>query len=69
MNISGELVIGLSAIFYTGLGAVLAYAFRIKCSELSMCYCFTCKRDVDGENELYQLELEHQDHIPHSTDT
>jgi hypothetical protein len=63
MNISGELIIGLSSIFCTGLGAVLAYAFRIKCSELSMCYCFTCKRDVDGENELYQLGHEKQTHL------
>ncbi len=73
MNISGELIIGLSSIFCTGLGAVLTYAFRIKCSELSMCYCFTCKRDVAGENEMYQLENEQQthlaeDHIPHPTD-
>jgi hypothetical protein len=72
MNISGELIIGLSSIFCTGLGAVLGYAFRIKCSELSMCYSFTCKRDVHGENELYQLEHEQQthlaeDHIPSPT--
>jgi hypothetical protein len=40
---------------------------------MSMCYCFTCKRDESGENELYQFEHEHQSHlaegdIPHSTD-
>jgi hypothetical protein len=73
MNISGELIIGLSSIFCTSIGVVLAYAFKIKCSELSMCYCFNCKRDVAGENEGYQLEHEQQthlaeDHIPHSTD-
>ncbi len=74
MNISGELIIGLSSIFCTSVGVVLAYVFKIKCSEMSMCYCFTCKRDVDGENKMYQLENEHQashlaeDHTPHSTD-
>jgi hypothetical protein len=67
-NISGELIIGLS-----GIGAVLAYVFKIKCSEMSMCYCFNCKRDVRGENEFYQLEHENQtshladDHIPSPT--
>jgi hypothetical protein len=72
-NISGELIIGLSSIFCTGIGAVLAYVFKIKCSEMSMCYCFNCKRDVRGENELYQLEHENQtshladDHIPSPT--
>jgi hypothetical protein len=73
MNISGELIIGLSSIFCTGVGAALAYVFKIKCSEMSMCYCFNCKRDVRGENEFYQLEHENQtshladDHIPSPT--
>jgi hypothetical protein len=73
MNISGELIIGLSSIFCTSIGVVLAYVFKIKCSELSMCYSFVCKRDVAGENELYQLEHEHQtphlaeDHVPSPT--
>jgi hypothetical protein len=72
MNITGELIIGLSSIFCTSIGVVLAYVFKIKCSEMSMCYCFTCKRDVDGENEGYQLEHEQQthlaeDHIPSPT--
>jgi hypothetical protein len=39
-NVSGELIIGLSSIFCTGIGVVLAYVFKIKCSEMSMCYCF-----------------------------
>jgi hypothetical protein len=39
-NISGELNIGLSSIFCTGIGVVLAYVFKIKCNEMSMCYCF-----------------------------
>jgi hypothetical protein len=69
-NISGELIIGLSSIFCTSVGVILAYSFKIKCSEMSMCYCFTCKRDVHGENEAYELEHEYQtqnlpeDHIP-----
>jgi hypothetical protein len=73
MNISGELIIGLSSIFCTGIGAVLTYVFKIKYSEISLCYCFNCKRDVSGENVFYQLEHEHQtshladDHIPSST--
>jgi hypothetical protein len=71
-NISGELIIGLSSIFCTGVGVALAYVFKIKCSEMSMCYCFNCKRDVRGENEMYQLEHEQQthladDHIPSPT--
>jgi hypothetical protein len=70
MNISGELIIGLSSIFCTGVLGALAYVFKIKCIEMSVCYCFKCKRDVRGENEFYQLEHEHQtshladDHIP-----
>jgi hypothetical protein len=74
MNISGELIIGLSSIFCTSVGVVLAYVFKIKCSEMPMYYCFTCNRDVDEANKMYQLENEHQashlaeDHIPHSTD-
>jgi hypothetical protein len=72
MNISGELIIGLSSIFCTSVGVVLAYVFKIKCSEMSLCYCFRCKRIVAGENEMYQLENEHQthlveDHIPSPT--
>jgi hypothetical protein len=63
VNISGELIIGLSSIFCTSVGVFLAYVFKIKCSEMSMCYCFTCKRDVAGENEMYQLENEHQTHL------
>jgi hypothetical protein len=59
-NISGELIIGLSSIFCTGVGVALAYVFKINCSEMSMCYCFNCKRDVRGENEFYQLEHENQ---------
>jgi hypothetical protein len=71
-NISGELIIGLSSIFCTGIGVVLVYVFKIKCNEMSMRYCFNCKRDVRGENEFYQLEYENQtshladDHIPYS---
>jgi hypothetical protein len=57
-NISGELIIGLSNIFCTAIGVVLACVFKIKCNEMSMCYCFNCKRDVRGENEFYQLEHE-----------
>ena len=73
MNISGELIIGLSSIFCTGVGVALVYVFKIKCSEISMCYCFNCKRDVRGENEFYQLEHENQtshladDRIPSPT--
>jgi hypothetical protein len=72
MNISGELIIGLSSIFCTSVGVVLANVFKIKYSKMSMCYCFTCKRDVNCEIEMYQLEHEQQthlaeDHIPSPT--
>jgi hypothetical protein len=72
-NISGELIIGLLSIFCTGITSVLAYVCKIKCSVVSMCHCFNCKRDVRGENEFYQLEHENQsshladDHIPSPT--
>ena len=72
-KISGQLIVGLSSIFCTGVGVALAYVFKIKCSEISMRYCFNCKRDVRGENEFYLLEHEHQtshladDHIPSPT--
>jgi hypothetical protein len=46
MNISGELIIGLSSIFCTGVLGALAHVFKIKCIEMSVCYCFKCKRDV-----------------------
>ena len=47
VDISGELIIALSSIFCTGIGSVLLYVYRIKCSEMTMC-CWNCKR--------YQLE-------------
>jgi hypothetical protein len=28
-----------------------------------MCYCFTCKRDAAGDNDMFQLENEHQTHL------
>ncbi len=55
VDISGELIIALSSIFCTGIGSVLLYVYRIKCSEMTMC-CWNCKRDIRGENDGYQLE-------------
>jgi hypothetical protein len=55
VDISGELIIALSSIFCTGIGSVLLYAFRIKCSEMTLC-CWKCSRDVVGENHGYELE-------------
>ena len=56
VNISGELLIALSSIFCTGVGSILLYAYRIKCSEMTMCCCWSCKHDIHRENEGYQLE-------------
>jgi hypothetical protein len=67
------MIIGLSSIFCTGIGVVFAYVFKIKCNEMSIYYCFNCKRDVRGENKFYQLEHENQishlaeDQIPSPT--
>jgi hypothetical protein len=55
VDISGELIIALSSIFCTGIGYVLLYAFRVKCSEMTLC-CWKCQRDVVGENHGYELE-------------
>ena len=55
LTLTGELIIALSSIFCTGVGSILIYVYRIKCNKLQLC-CFTCSRDVDGENEGYQLE-------------
>jgi hypothetical protein len=73
IKISGEVIIGLSRIFCTGICVVLAYMFKIKCNKMSICSYFKCKRDVRGENEFHQLEHENQishlaeDQIPSST--
>jgi hypothetical protein len=56
VDISGELLIALSSIFCTGVGSVLLYVYRIKCSEMTMCCCWNFKRDIQGENDGYQLE-------------
>jgi hypothetical protein len=69
VDISGELIIALSSIFCTGIGSVLLYVYRIKCSEMTMC-CWNCKRDIQGENDGYQLEHplgEEIDRIPPSS--
>jgi hypothetical protein len=55
VGISGELIIALSSIFCTGIGSVLLYVYRIKCSEMTMC-CWICSRDIQGENHGYELE-------------
>jgi hypothetical protein len=55
LTLTGELIIALSSIFCTGVGSILIYVYRIKCNKLQLC-CFTCSRDVDGENQGYQLE-------------
>jgi hypothetical protein len=60
MDISGELIIGLSSIFCTGIGALLACVFKIKYNEMSICYYLKCKHDVRGENEFHQLKHENQ---------
>ena len=71
VDISGELIIALSSIFCTGIGSVLLYVYRIKCSEMTM-FCWNCKRDIQGENHGYELEhhlgvIEEIDTIPPSS--
>jgi hypothetical protein len=68
VDISGELLIALSSIFCTGIGSILLYVYRIKCSEMTLC-CWKCSRDVVGENHGYELEhplgeIEEIDTIP-----
>jgi hypothetical protein len=66
VDISGELIIALSNIFCTGIGSVLLYVYRIKCSDMTMC-CWNCKHDIQGEIQSYTLEHplgEEVDRIP-----
>ena len=53
-------------IICTGLGVLLNYCFKSKCSEFSICGkngLIYVKRDTDAENEEIKIEM---DHIPRS---
>ena len=66
--VSGSLVIALASIFCTGFTVLLAHCFRLKCSEINLCGMIF-KRDILGENQGYEIELERrtQDTIPPPT--
>jgi hypothetical protein len=55
---SGSFFIALSSVFCSGFGLLLAHCFRLKCSTVNMCG-MTCVRDIELENQSYELELEH----------
>lgn len=53
-----------STIVCGGVGVILSYCFKSKCSEFGFCGpggCFYIKRNVEAENVELQMEL---DHIP-----
>jgi hypothetical protein len=55
---SGSFFIALSSVFCSGFGLLLAHCFRLKCSTVNMCG-ITCVRDIQLENEGYEIELDH----------
>jgi hypothetical protein len=56
--ISGSFFIAISSVFCGGFSLLLAHCFRLKYSNVNICG-MSCTRDIDGENEGYELELEH----------
>jgi hypothetical protein len=56
--VSGSFFIAISSVFCSGFGLLLAHCFRLKYSNVNICG-MSCTRDIDGENEGYELELEH----------
>ena len=51
-----------STILCGGIGVILSYCFKSKCSEFGFCGpggCFYIKRDVLAENEETKMELDH----------
>ena len=54
--------LSMSTIFCGGLGVMLSYCFKSKCSEFEICSArglFVIVRDVGAENEETKMELEH----------
>lgn len=54
--------LSMASIFCGGLGVMLSYCFKSKCSEFEICSArglFVIKRDVEAENEETKMELEH----------
>ena len=56
--LSGSFFIAISSVFCGGFGLLLAHCFRLKCSTVNICG-MSCTRDIELENEGYELELEH----------
>ena len=56
--LSGSFVIAVSSILCGGFTVLLAHCFRLKYSNITCCG-ISCTRDIDGENEGYELELDH----------
>lgn len=53
-----------ASILFGGLGVMLSFCFKSKCSQFTCCGpngCIYILRDVDAENEETKMEL---DHIP-----
>ena len=54
--------LSMASIFCGGLGVMLSYCFKSKCSEFEICSprgLFVIVRDVVAENEETKMELEH----------
>ena len=54
--------LSLGTIVCGGVGVLLSFCFKSKCSECGLCSqqgCFYLKRDVQAENEESKMELEH----------
>lgn len=56
--------LSMATLLCGGVGVVLSYCFKSKCSEFRLCSsegCILVRRDVLAENEETKIEL---DHIP-----
>ena len=54
--------LSLGTIVCGGVGALLSFCFKSKCSGCGLCSqqgCFYSKRDVQAENEESKMEMEH----------
>jgi hypothetical protein len=56
--LSEGFLIAVASLGCAGFSVLLAHCYRLKYSTVNICG-MSCTRDIELENESYQLELEH----------
>jgi hypothetical protein len=57
-ELTGSFYIVISSIFCAGISGLMVHCFRLKFSSIN-CFGVSCSRNIELENENYQMELEH----------